>query len=154
MRGGRELCIRTQSEQGCSRRSGGATFAPTKSSQGIRGRPLGHDELCRFPDNEKIIISHPYTDKVRFPPCYRGREMVLSETHRRFQAVLVFRYGGQESKVAHVHRFGGSHPCTWSTVGMGRITESGYGLAQCGRPCRLRLDFAHIYHKRDRALKR
>ena len=26
----------------------------------VRGRPLDHDELVRFPDTEKIIISHPY----------------------------------------------------------------------------------------------
>ena len=37
-------------------------LCPNRSCQGTRGGPLDHDELCRFPDNEKIIISHPYTD--------------------------------------------------------------------------------------------
>ena len=33
---------------------------PGRNCGGGRGTPLDHDELVRFPDNEKIIISHPY----------------------------------------------------------------------------------------------
>ena len=33
---------------------------PGRNCGGGRGTPLDHDELARFPDNGKIIISHPY----------------------------------------------------------------------------------------------
>ena len=33
---------------------------PSPSCRRVRGTPLDHDELVRFPDNERIIISHPY----------------------------------------------------------------------------------------------
>ena len=32
----------------------------TKNHGQLRGHSLDHDELCRFPDGEKLIISHPY----------------------------------------------------------------------------------------------
>ena len=32
----------------------------TRHHTPLRGDPLDHDELCRFPDGDKLIISHPY----------------------------------------------------------------------------------------------
>ena len=32
----------------------------TRNHRALRGHPLDHDELCRFPDGSKLMISHPY----------------------------------------------------------------------------------------------
>ena len=34
-----------------------------RHNRGSRNQPLDHDEICRFPDGEKLIISHPYADE-------------------------------------------------------------------------------------------
>ena len=49
---------------------------PSRSCRGIRGAPLDHDELVRFPDNEKIIISHPYPSGVYDDDLERWRQHV------------------------------------------------------------------------------
>ena len=54
----------------------------------VRGRPLDHDELVRFPDNEKIIISHPY-------PGGEDHEQVL-ESWRRHKPEITMVIGGTE----------------------------------------------------------
>ena len=36
---------------------------PQKNHQTVRGALMDHDEICRFPDGEKFIISHPYLSR-------------------------------------------------------------------------------------------
>ena len=39
---------------------------PRPNCTRIRGEALDHDELVRYPDNEKLIISHPYPSEANY----------------------------------------------------------------------------------------
>ena len=39
---------------------------PRPNCKGVRGVALDHDELIRYPDNEKLIIFHPYPSEANY----------------------------------------------------------------------------------------
>ena len=55
----------------------------------LRGEPLGHDEICRFPNGDKLIISHPYMREDQDYAC------TLSEWKAGMSDIAI-RNGGEE----------------------------------------------------------
>ena len=73
---------------------------PGDNCKTVRGRPLDHDELVRFPDNEKLIISHPYQDGTNYNDeleAWRQRipnlEMLVMESERSWYLPRVSSLG-------------------------------------------------------------
>ena len=62
----------------------------TRNHHQLRGHPLDHDELCRFPNGSRLIISHPY-------PHYDNDDFIGElEGWKREAPSLTIKVGGPE----------------------------------------------------------